>query len=301
MNADVEDPYEKVLLEHGHRVAEYKTDEWLQTLTQVRGRNLDFIFGPWLFIVAFSTGWTFLVQYKDISIRLSEAVSVVQATLAFLIIFRLARAAQRFWEARQAAGAIVASCRCLGSRMLAMGVEDTRWVEAFPVATKNYLRREVGDASELRNVEELIGKECQPLWCVDKTRKLACEKANSSALDAHMVAGIMHQLDLLTLHFGAMERIQNTPLPFAYVAHLRVFLVVFLMSIPVVYASSWKWGTPFAVALISFALLGIEGAAVECERPFAKDPNHFALEKFAVTVHRNLLQTQQCFMSSKER
>jgi putative membrane protein len=64
---------------------------------------------------------------------------------------------------------------------------------------------------------------------------------------------------------GGMERIRATPLPLVYVAHLRTFLLCYLLFMPLVYISHWQWGTIPAMALVSFALLGVEGAAAECE------------------------------------
>eukprot|EP00445_Apocalathium_hangoei_P092342 CAMPEP_0204232722 /NCGR_PEP_ID=MMETSP0361-20130328/89646_1 /ASSEMBLY_ACC=CAM_ASM_000343 /TAXON_ID=268821 /ORGANISM="Scrippsiella Hangoei, Strain SHTV-5" /LENGTH=70 /DNA_ID=CAMNT_0051202777 /DNA_START=30 /DNA_END=242 /DNA_ORIENTATION=+ len=43
---------------------------------------------------------------------------------------------------------------------------------------------------------------------------------------------------------GAMERINSTPLPFAYVAHLRTFLVLYLLGLPIALYGSWGWATP---------------------------------------------------------
>jgi len=44
------------------------------------------------------------------------------------------------------------------------------------------------------------------------------------------------------------------------------------------------------ILLASFALLGIEAAAVECERPFRGTTNHLALGKMCVVVARNVAQ-----------
>lgn len=308
---------QRVLLAHMHRRAEYNAENWLQTVTQVRGRNLDFVSTPWMCLVVISTSWTAMVElgpraFSRASRALSSlgaALSVVESALAFLVIFRLARAAQRYWEARQAAGRMIASCRSLASTATAaMGVSESegirRWIAAFPVATKNYLRGERGDERELDGLladpAKLLDAPCQPTLCVDLLRGLVIDWARRGGkitdyTDAQLVAAMLSELDDLTLYFGAMERINNTPLPFVYVAHLRVFLLVFLLALPFVYASSWKWGTPFVVALIGFALLGVEAAAVECERPFARDPNHFALELFCVLIDQNLQQTSLTF------
>ena len=49
-----------------------------------------------------------------------------------------------------------------------------------------------------------------------------------------------------------------------------------------------------ALILVSWALLGIEGAAVECERPFRWDANHLALGRMGVVVSQNIGQTLRC-------
>ena len=51
-------------------------------------------------------------------------------------------------------------------------------------------------------------------------------------------------------------------------------------------ACDWQWATIPLSLLISFALLGIEAASIECERPFAAQPtkNHHDLERFAQII-----------------
>lgn len=44
---------------------------------------------------------------------------------------------------------------------------------------------------------------------------------------------------------------------------------------------------------VSWGLLGIEAAAVECERPFQWHQNHLALGKAAIVVAYNVAQTIQ--------
>ena len=85
-----------------------------------------------------------------------------------------------------------------------------------------------------------------------------------------------------------MERIRATPLPLVYVAHLRTFLLCYLLFMPLVYISHWQWGTIPAMALVSFALLGVEGAAAECESPFAQRANHLATDAYAAALVGNV-------------
>ena len=95
----------------------------------------------------------------------------------------------------------------------------------------------------------------------------------------------------LGVPLGGCERIQGTPLPFVYVAHLRSFLLVVLCGVPIVYGCEWRWATIPLALLIALALLGIEAASVECERPFDEKPskNHHDLERFAELISTEVL------------
>lgn len=96
------------------------------------------------------------------------------------------------------------------------------------------------------------------------------------------------QIDILTGAWGATERINATPLPFVYVVHLRTFLMLYLALWIPVEAATHGWISLPILFAISWALLGTEAAAVECERPFGHKSNHLALGKACVTVSRNV-------------
>ena len=53
--------------------------------------------------------------------------------------------------------------------------------------------------------------------------------------------------------------------------------------------NEWKAIPPLFAA--SWALLGIEAAAVECERPFEWHSNHLPLGKMCIVVATNVAQT----------
>eukprot|EP00571_Detonula_confervacea_P015979 CAMPEP_0172306774 /NCGR_PEP_ID=MMETSP1058-20130122/7776_1 /TAXON_ID=83371 /ORGANISM="Detonula confervacea, Strain CCMP 353" /LENGTH=455 /DNA_ID=CAMNT_0013018761 /DNA_START=464 /DNA_END=1831 /DNA_ORIENTATION=+ len=98
------------------------------------------------------------------------------------------------------------------------------------------------------------------------------------------------QINILFGAYGAMERIKGTPLPFVYVIHLRTFLMIYLFLWNMSSVATYGWtGLPF-LFLLNWALLGIEAAAVECERPFDYNPNHLTLGKVCVVVARNIGQ-----------
>ena len=82
-----------------------------------------------------------------------------------------------------------------------------------------------------------------------------------------------------------------TPLPYVYVAHLRTFLIIYLIAAASAAVAEWGLAAVPALVAMSWALLGIEAAAVECERPFGHQPHHLALGKFCVVCAENIAQT----------
>ena len=121
---------------------------------------------------------------------------------------------------------------------------------------------------------------------------LRSRPAAAAPLDASLYAELLRSAKGLGQPLGGCERIQGTPLPFAYVEHLRCFLLLVLCGVPIVYACQWQWATIPIAMLIAFAMLGLEAASVECERPFSPRPtkNNHDVEKFATLLSREVTE-----------
>jgi len=85
-----------------------------------------------------------------------------------------------------------------------------------------------------------------------------------------------------------LERIKNTPLPFAYQAHLRVSLWLYLFFLPFQVFSAFGYLTIPATAFASFLLLGFLEIGQEIENPFNYDLNDLDLDTFCLSVQREL-------------
>jgi ion channel-forming bestrophin family protein len=92
---------------------------WIRTTLVWRGRALDLIALPWCIIMLHTTIYTILQQLVyDFQEHDDDRWNVffgfvLNSTLAFLLVFRLNRAANRFWDARAFWGAVVADTRSL--------------------------------------------------------------------------------------------------------------------------------------------------------------------------------------------
>ncbi|KAF8229734.1 UPF0187-domain-containing protein [Tricholoma matsutake] len=85
-----------------------------------------------------------------------------------------------------------------------------------------------------------------------------------------------------------LERIRNTPLPFAYQAHLRMSLWLYLFFLPFQIYVAFGYLTIPATAFTSFLLLGFLEIGQEIENPFNYDLNDLDLDNFCLALQREL-------------
>ena len=212
----------------------------------LRGRNAGFIAWPLACLFAYSCFaaiiFEFLPILRELVVPLEDVFSPLLSTISFLLVFRLGRAAVRYWEARSAAGLMVERCRVLASDSAVVCVAHpelrhrfARWLAIFPVMVKNSLRPASSECSRLAEIVPLVNESeakrlldpertCAPIYVLNQLRLAAIEVAQLPELDrlrAAVYQELCSSINLLTGAWGAMDRINGTPLPFVYVAHLR--------------------------------------------------------------------------------
>lgn len=84
------------------------------------------------------------------------------------------------------------------------------------------------------------------------------------------------------------ERIKNTPIPLAYSIHLKQLIFIYCLILPFQFVKDLNWGTGFFVAIISFALFGIEEIGIEIENPFGYDPNDLPLDELCRDIEMDI-------------
>ncbi|KAI0646104.1 UPF0187-domain-containing protein [Trametes meyenii] len=104
------------------------------------------------------------------------------------------------------------------------------------------------------------------------------------AIASAFTTGIAQLQDTVT----NLDRIRNTPLPFAYQAHLRVSLWLYLFFLPFQVWSSFHYLTIPGTAFASFLLLGFLEIGQEIENPFNYDMNDLDLDSFCLSIQREL-------------
>jgi putative membrane protein len=310
------------LKEDGKKQMDYpmSNDSWLTTIFVIEGRALDRILLPWFLVTMNAIVWTLIREMlltekdeQDLSSYETFFGLVLNSSLAFLLVFRLNRSAERFWSARAAWGTIVALTRTMVSGVVTHGAHDLsnrdnviRWIAVFCVSTMHWIRSiptiesdilaGVLSDDEIRDFEHVahapVDAADRIRWHLEQLFKIrestTCSKAHHQSLQLFLLE---KQLNGLVLHMGALERIKSTPLPLVYVTHLRTYLLMFLFALPYIWGSTLGYAIIPIVILTSFALLGLEGAAQEVEAPFQKNrTNHLNMDAFCLTALNNIQQ-----------
>jgi putative membrane protein len=285
---------------------QYDAHSWFEHLFDIKGSMVREIFGRVLICVT----WTVLicllndfapVLFNTKSLGFPEtAHALVGGVLGLLLVFRTNASYDRFWEGRRLWGAIVNECRNLSrlsrtwmyaDKQLANEVSE--WITVYPWMVLHRLR-----GTHQKEMSR---------WELDPAKLSAVFQSKAAALEvARMLSqlflqgrdrGLLSDLQLVSAEtsvqrlvdcLGGCERIQNTPMPFAYMVHLRRALIVYCFTLPFALWDKFHWGTTITVLLISYVMFGIEEIGVEIENPFGVDENDLPLERLCETITRDV-------------
>jgi len=229
----------------------------------------------------------------------STAHALVGVALGLLLVFRTNASYDRYWEGRKLWGGIVNESRNLARSASVLLREDPelrletlQWMTLFPYSVMHKLRGtgfQVDFPGPASRALEVAGAQ-HPALAISVRLTECIQRARKTGVIGDIQQGMLDQnLQQLVDYLGACERIHKTPLPFAYVVHLRRALILYCSTVPFALADTFGWTTPVAVALIGYVFLGIEEIGVEIEDPFGQDPNDLPLERICETIRKNVV------------
>lgn len=279
----------------------YNPKDWSSHLFDIRGSMVQEIFGRVVVSVIWATIVMLAYEWGCTWLAVQPTMHTIMATaLGLLLVMRTNSSYDRFWEGRRMWGAIVNETRNLGrgcavflpqDRQLAARAID--WTVAFSYASMHSLRgeRQIGPVASRLPVEEVtqvLDANHVPLAVAIKISETLRTARDRGYISDYLLAMIDQNTQLLMDYIGACERIHRTPLPFAYMVHLRRALLIFCYTLPFALVQTFEWATVVVCFLVSYVFLGIEEIGVEIEDPFGCDANDLPLEQFCATVERGL-------------
>lgn len=282
---------------------EYDAHKWLDHLFDIKGSLVKEIIGRVLLIVL----WSALVVAFHLYVRRvgipSTLHSLVGVALSLLLVFRTNASYDRFWEGRKAWGGIVNESRNLARGLRAWLPErpDLRerilaWTACYAHACMSSLREgsRLGPAAARLPPEEVARVERAdhvPLAISIRISEALAQARRDGHLSDYLAAMLDNNVHLLVGYLGVCERIHRTPLPFAYVVHLRRALLLYCGTLPFALLETFGWVTVLDTLVVSFTFFGIEAIGVQIEDPFGDDDNDLPLEQICSTIERNLFAT----------
>ncbi len=279
----------------------YDPHRWRDHFFDIHGTLVREIGGRVAVAVACAAVVTLLHEYKIAAVAIPSFLhTLVGSALGLLLVFRTNSSYDRFWEGRKLWGGIVNETRNLvrASSVVLRDDRETvlriaRWTALFPWAATGVLRGTRGlgphtsglpedEVAQAENAQHQgLAVAARITQCLDNARR---KGAISDIVFTSLDANVQQLIDYL----GGCERIRRTPLPFAYVVHLRRALVLFCGTLPFALVKDYGWGTILDVLVVSYIFFGIEEIGVEIEGPFGSDENDLPLEEISETIHRNL-------------
>ncbi|KAG8744420.1 hypothetical protein FRC10_010198 [Ceratobasidium sp. 414] len=87
-----------------------------------------------------------------------------------------------------------------------------------------------------------------------------------------------------------LRRIATTPIPFAYQAHLRMAIWLYLFFLPFQIYTALRWVTIPATLFAAFLFLGFLEIGAEIENPFNYDDNDLDIDGYCLSIGRELAE-----------
>jgi putative membrane protein len=281
---------------------EYDPHQWWSHFCDIRGSMLREIFARVLSCVAWSAVVVLIDKHvHDVSIP-TTVHGFLGVALGLLLVFRTNASYDRYWEGRRMWGSIINESRNLG-RAAAVYLADApvlrrnlaRWTAVFAYAAMHRLRdqRTLGLGARLLSDEETAEVLSLRHFPTEVARRITqtLREAREQGLITDIQQMTLDQnVQLLIDYLGACERIHTTPLPFAYMVHLRRALILYCYTLPFALVHEHQWTTVAETLLVAYIFFGIEEIGVEIEGPFGSDENDLPLERFCALIEQNVME-----------
>jgi putative membrane protein len=282
---------------------DYDPHDWYSHLCDIRGSMVREIFGRVFSCVLWSCVVVAIDQHiKSVNLGIPSIVHTLMGlAIGLLLVFRTNSSYDRFWEGRRMWGNIINESRNLG-RTAAVYLnlapdlqrEVVEGTVAFAYAAKRRLRNELGLGEADRffrpdELQRLYSEVHLPTAVARRISHLLRTARDRGVISDYVLAMIDQNCQLLVDYIGACERIQTTPLPFAYMVHLRRALILYCYSLPFALVNDFGWVAVPLTFLVAYIFFGIEEIGVEIEGPFGTDENDLPLERFCERIELDVL------------
>lgn len=215
--------------------------------------------------------------------------------IGFLLVMRMNGSNARYWEGRSHWGTLVNCSRNLARVAAAFtkdGSEMAGMITSYVITLRHALRgsRDLSEtvpflSEDYRKVAEGFGN--QPTAIAAGMTQWVSRHGRDGTLDPEMTRHCETLIAEMVNAQGGCEKIQKTPLPFAYVSLIKLMILAYLTTLPLVLCAKLGWLSPLVMAVVSLGMFGMEETSVEIEDPFGTQPNCIDLDVLTITIARD--------------
>lgn len=140
------------------------------------------------------------------------------------------------------------------------------------------------------DVERILMAEEPAEYCLDVVRAYAFKgeaiwMGDKDSLGSGIeLVRAMHHIRALSSALRSSTRLVTVPLPFGYVQHLRIFLCIWILLLPLGLVETSGWLSILWVPIISYGVMGMEHWAQRLSNPFTLKVSDVQLEKMCERV-----------------
>ncbi len=291
--------------------------EPLKMLFVVQGSYFKRLIVPQVLLFIFS----FLIYFYQTHIA-TEPVPLNPSVFAILGIslaifhgFCNNAAYDRFWEGRKLWGTLVWLSRNIARQVLTLPNVSMAEKQAFirhQIAFVHSLRQQLRGEDNTANLQRLLTAEEQQavvgqnfiaLRLTQIMGQMLANWQTEQKIDVWQWQSLDNTLGEIAHVQAGCERINNTPIPYAYFVLLHRTVYLYCFMLPFGLGNTIGWVTPFVVSFVGYTFMALNEIVDEISEPFGTGENELPLGMMCDTIETQLamLSHQQFAPEQKPR
>jgi len=221
------------------------------------------------------------------------AFSLIGIALSIFLGFRNNACYDRWWEARKEWGSLIVAMRSFARESLLLPHDVRQRVLylslgfAYQLTTKlrktppSPVLQTLFSASEYQQLNEHPNPANFILQLIYQ-ELLQCLRQGQ--LTDICYQQLSDKIEKMSTTQAVCERIQNTPLPFAYSLLLHRTAYLYSLLLPLGLGGTLSFATPIVVGVLAYTFFGLDAVGNEIEEPFGLLGNHLPLDAMVRTI-----------------
>lgn len=221
----------------------------------------------------------------------------------------------RFWEGRKLWGTLVWLSRNIARQVLTLPNVSMAEKQAFirhQIAFAHSLRQQLRGEDNTANLQRLltveeqqavVGQNFIALRLTQIMGQMLANWQTEQKIDVWQWQSLDNTLGEIAHIQAGCERINNTPIPYAYFVLLHRTVYLYCFMLPFGLGNAIGWVTPFVVSFVGYTFMALNEIVDEISEPFGTGENELPLGMMCDTIETQLamLSHQQFAPEQKPR